>query len=215
MLASYGFLAWRRIVATEKFADAAYERSEYEIVKQVTDEVSTALGPTEEGFVASRSDAGVSAEDASTPDDLVATWLEVVSGVAGAQDAVLADVHRESGISAAAFVVLSALRETPGHRLSMHLLAGRLGMTSGGFTKLADRLQAAELIERKASSEDRRVVLAVLTDKGAASADAAMSAYQDGLRSRVGAALPAAELSRLRASARRLAEFRHGAGADA
>ena len=140
-------------------------------------------------------------------DELVRDWLEIVSSVTGAQDAVLADMHRQCGVSSAAFVVLTSLREAPDRQMSMHLLAGRLGMTSGGFTKLADRLQAAELIERHPSSADRRVVLAVLTERGAESAAIAMTAYQRGLRSRVAAALPGSHLARLRASARRLAAF--------
>ena len=139
-------------------------------------------------------------------DDLVSAWREVVASVAGAQDAVLAEVQRRSGVGPASFVVLSALREAPGHRLSMHLLASKLGMTSGGFTKLADRLQSSGLIERQPSPSDRRVVLAMLTPAGIESANSAVHAYRRGLRSRVGTVLSVAELSRLQASTRRLSE---------
>lgn len=156
--------------------------------------------------LAGEANEAAAADAAKTADELVDAWTDVVACVADTQDAVLADVYRVSGVSSAAFVVLSALRQAQDRRLSMHLLAARLGMTSGGFTKLADRLQGAELIERKPSAADRRVVLAVLTDKGARSADAAIVAYRHGLHARVAAALPASELTRLRASARRLAE---------
>lgn len=166
--------------------------------------------PALTGLAGKASEVAAAAAAAETADELVDAlvdaWTDVVAGVADTQEAVLADVYRESGVSSAAFVVLSALRAAQDRRLSMHLLAARLGMTSGGFTKLADRLQAAGLIERRPSAADRRVVLAVLTDKGARSADAAIVAYRQGLRVRVAAALPASELTRLRASARRLAE---------
>jgi DNA-binding MarR family transcriptional regulator len=49
-------------------------------------------------------------------------------------------------------------------------LAGRLGMTRGGISKLADRLIAKGLITRRANAADRRFQLLALTRKGRATA---------------------------------------------
>lgn len=53
-------------------------------------------------------------------------------------------------------------------QLRMVDLAGRLLMTKMGITKMVDRLEEDGLVKRESSSEDRRVVNAALTDKGAA-----------------------------------------------
>jgi DNA-binding MarR family transcriptional regulator len=64
------------------------------------------------------------------------------------------------------FEVLLRLLRTPGQRLTMTQLARETTLTSGGFTKLADRMVAAGLIERQPSPEDRRVTHVVLTAEG-------------------------------------------------
>ena len=56
--------------------------------------------------------------------------------------------------------------QAPDRRLPMTRLARDLTMTSGGFTKLADRMAREGLIDRRGSSDDRRVVYATLTDEG-------------------------------------------------
>jgi DNA-binding MarR family transcriptional regulator len=64
------------------------------------------------------------------------------------------------------FEVLLRLLRTPGHRLPMTRLAHEVSLTSGGFTKLADRLVRAGLIERQSCASDRRVTYAALTAEG-------------------------------------------------
>lgn len=55
-------------------------------------------------------------------------------------------------------------------------------MTSGGFTKLADRMARGGLIDRRSSVDDRRVVHAALTADGLVMAQQATRLYQDALR---------------------------------
>jgi DNA-binding MarR family transcriptional regulator len=81
-------------------------------------------------------------------------------------------------LNIAEFNALSALRRvgapfqlTPSE-LSHHLL-----FTSGGLTKLLERLERAGLIERKPAAEDRRVVLVCLTEAGRARQETAMTAH--------------------------------------
>ncbi|QMU67781.1 MarR family winged helix-turn-helix transcriptional regulator [Streptacidiphilus sp. P02-A3a] len=64
------------------------------------------------------------------------------------------------------FEVLLRLLRTPGQRLTMTQLARETTLTSGGFTKLADRMVRTGLIERQSSPEDRRVTHVLLTAEG-------------------------------------------------
>lgn len=50
--------------------------------------------------------------------------------------------------------------------LMMSEIAARLEITLGGVTALANRMDKTNLIERKRSNEDRRVVRLVITDEG-------------------------------------------------
>lgn len=66
------------------------------------------------------------------------------------------------------FEVLIRLQRTPGHRLPMSRLAREVSLSTGGFTKLADRLEREGYLERESCSSDRRVVYASLTEQGLA-----------------------------------------------
>ncbi len=113
-------------------------------------------------------------------DDLVAQWRSITSGVLRAQRRIDRIVE-ESGVPAQWFAVLHSLLLAPEHRLPMNALARDLSMTSGGFTKLADRMAVEGLIDRRSSAEDRRVVNARLTPKGLRTAEQAAGRYRDAL----------------------------------
>jgi DNA-binding MarR family transcriptional regulator len=113
-------------------------------------------------------------------DDLIVQWHNVTSGVLRAQQRIDRMV-KESGVPAQWFAVLHALLLAPEHRLPMNALAHDLSMTSGGFTKLADRMAVEGLIDRRSSADDRRVVNARLTPKGLRTAERAAQRYQDAL----------------------------------
>lgn len=67
-------------------------------------------------------------------------------------------------VTVAEWVVLRDLFDCDG--MPPSALADRLGMTRGAISKLADRLIAKELIERTASTEDRRQQTLALTSAG-------------------------------------------------
>jgi DNA-binding MarR family transcriptional regulator len=113
-------------------------------------------------------------------DDLVAQWRGITSGVTRAQRRIDRMV-KESGVPAQWFAVLHSLLLAPEHRLPMNALARDLSMTSGGFTKLADRMAVEGLIDRRSSAEDRRVVNARLTAKGLRTAEQATRRHLDAL----------------------------------
>jgi DNA-binding MarR family transcriptional regulator len=75
-------------------------------------------------------------------------------------------MERESGISHAMFEVLLHLAEAP-QGLPMGDLSRNLVLTSGGATRLVDRMVAAGLVDRCRSHTDKRVQQVTLTEEGA------------------------------------------------
>ena len=118
-------------------------------------------------------------------DDLAALWHSVTIGVARTQRRIDALVA-ESGVPAQWFAVLGLLLQADGHRLPMSVLARDVAMTSGGFTKLADRMAREGLIDRRGSALDGRVVHATLTADGLATAERVAVRYRDALRECLG-----------------------------
>jgi len=81
-------------------------------------------------------------------------WTEVAAGL------------EPLNISMAEYSVLALLGQAGRHGMRMSDLARQRLMSTGGFTRLADRLERRGLIERKPAAEDKRGYLAVLTPAG-------------------------------------------------
>ncbi len=64
------------------------------------------------------------------------------------------------------YEVLVRLSERPERKLRMCDLAGELRLSPSGLTRRLDGLVRSGLVSRQPSAEDRRVMLAVLTDAG-------------------------------------------------
>jgi DNA-binding MarR family transcriptional regulator len=62
--------------------------------------------------------------------------------------------------------VLWRLDREPERRMRMQDLAEALFLTKSGASRLIDRMELTDLVERQASNTDRRVVYAAITDKG-------------------------------------------------
>ena len=114
----------------------------------------------------------------------VRDWELVRRVIAEAHQRILARVS-DGAFHEPSFGVLSALVHAPNHRLPMSRLAREAAMTTGGFTRLADRLGAAGLIDRRGSDQDRRVVYATLTPAGLREARRLERRYQAALREEV------------------------------
>jgi DNA-binding MarR family transcriptional regulator len=69
-------------------------------------------------------------------------------------------------VSMAEYSVLALLGEAGSTGLRMSELARRRLMSSGGFTRLADRLEKRGFIQRRPSAEDGRGYVAFLTPEG-------------------------------------------------
>jgi DNA-binding MarR family transcriptional regulator len=135
--------------------------------------------------------------------ELVRNWAMVVRAIDGVQQAF--GVRLESlGMSLPYFSVLTLLMDAQDRRLPMSRIARDLSMTSGGFTKLADRMARDGLIDRRGSSGDRRVVFAALTEEGLQLARRAEAAYRAFLREQVADVVSASDLATLSKIANRL-----------
>lgn len=66
------------------------------------------------------------------------------------------------------FEVLLRISRADGGRLSMGALAEEVGLTTGGITRLVDRMIDAGLVRRVPCPTDRRVYFAALTTAGRA-----------------------------------------------
>ena len=70
------------------------------------------------------------------------------------------------GLTLGDYQVLVYLSEADDHSMRMCDLAARLQLSPSGLTRRLDGLVRAGLVERRPSDQDRRVMLAVLTDHG-------------------------------------------------
>jgi MarR family transcriptional regulator, 2-MHQ and catechol-resistance regulon repressor len=116
-----------------------------------------------------------------------------------------ADLEARCNLPHAWFEVLLRLGRSEDDRLTMGSLAEQISLTTGGVTRLVDRMQAAGYVERLPCPTDRRVSYAALTDAGRAKLDEAAHVHGANLRA-VLAAFSDADRSRLDALLDRLRE---------
>ncbi|MFC7331283.1 MarR family winged helix-turn-helix transcriptional regulator [Marinactinospora rubrisoli] len=102
------------------------------------------------------------------------------------------------------FEVLLRLQRSPGNRLPMSELARQVSLSSGGFTKLADRLERRGYLARQSCPSDRRVTYAALTPEGLALAEQARRKHVALLRTHLLAPLGAEGVRQFAARAREL-----------
>ena len=98
--------------------------------------------------------------------ELITAWGHVVEAYALVTREMRADLASSTGWPETWFEVLLRLSRSPDGRLPMTVLAEQVSFSSGGFTKLADRLVEAGLVERHPCPSDRRVTWIGLSDEG-------------------------------------------------
>ena len=89
------------------------------------------------------------------------------------------------GLSLPKLRALQHLSQAP-EGLPLGQLAERLCCVKSNVTQLVDRLEADGFVRRKSSAEDRRCVVAVLTERGARSHESASRARDDAERELLG-----------------------------
>lgn len=121
-----------------------------------------------------------------TDDDLITAWGLLHEALRDTEPLLLRGVDPcGKDMSGPWFEVLIRLQRSPEHRLPMSRLAREVSLSSGGFTKLADRLEHRGYLRREHCSEDRRVTYAALTEDGIALAEQARAKHVALLREHV------------------------------
>ena len=75
------------------------------------------------------------------------------------------------------FEVLLQLRKSPDGRLKMNQIADAIVHSTGGTTRLIDRLEEAGFVERTLCPSDRRAIHVAITDAGNAKLDDALAVH--------------------------------------
>jgi MarR family transcriptional regulator, 2-MHQ and catechol-resistance regulon repressor len=119
-------------------------------------------------------------------DDLSRSWLAFEAGCTRVRLRVERDVARALGVPGPSLAILLALPDHPGLRVTMGALSDEIDRSTGGTTKLADRLEAAGFVERHPDPRDRRVVALSLTDAGRAAARDGVHGLASSLRRHLG-----------------------------
>jgi len=125
---------------------------------------------------------GVTPDPETDDDEIVSWWGLVIEGYLATQDKLMGEINERFGLAPASFDILLRLVRSPEHRMPMTRLATEAALSSGGFTKVADRMVAADLIRRVPSPDDRRVTFAALTDHGLDMAEKTRAAAAEILR---------------------------------
>ena len=106
-----------------------------------------------------------------------------------------ADLQGSDGISLQTFEVLLRLSRSEFGQMTMSELANGVSLTTGGVTRLADRLEREGFVERRACPSDRRVVHLGLTDHGRATLESALDHHLESLQRRFASRLSARDTS--------------------
>lgn len=108
-----------------------------------------------------------------------------------------AALEEECGLPLAWFEVLLQLRRSPEGRLRMREIAEGAVYSTGGTTRLVDRIEEAGLVTRQLCPNDRRAIHVAITDAGNARLDEALRAHVGHLETGMAERLSAPERATL------------------
>jgi DNA-binding MarR family transcriptional regulator len=111
-------------------------------------------------------------------------WRSFIGTVSDLSAALEADIVRE-GVGLGDYQVLVFLSEAPSHSMRMCDLAQHLQLSPSGLTRRLDGLVKAGAVERQASHDDRRVMMAVLTEPGFATLERVAPHHVASVRRRI------------------------------
>jgi DNA-binding MarR family transcriptional regulator len=124
----------------------------------------------------------------------LAAWRSFLRAHAAAVAAIEADLNRRGLVQLTWYDLLVAVNSAPEGRLRMRELADQLVLTRSNATRLVDKLEAAQLIERHRADEDGRGAVVVLTPAGRMSLRRAWPVYATGINRYFAARLKDREL---------------------
>jgi DNA-binding MarR family transcriptional regulator len=106
-------------------------------------------------------------------------------------------LEAECELPLAWFDVLLQLRRSPDGRLKMNEIADKIVHSSGGTTRLVDRIEEAGLVARQSCPSDRRAIHVAITDAGNAKLDHALNVHLEYLDESLAKHLTASERATL------------------
>lgn len=107
------------------------------------------------------------------------------------------ELEQSVGIPLVFFDVLIHVAAAPEGRLTMSTLSVDVSLTTGGVTRLVDRMVEAGLVARQNCPSDRRSIHVVLTPQGQATLERAIAAHVDSIDRHLIAHLDAADRAAL------------------
>lgn len=114
-------------------------------------------------------------------DDRITAYGRLVEVHARLQRLLGRELEAEAGLPLTWFEALLRIARSPGGELSAGALSQQIALTSGGVTRLVDRLVAAGHVRRRASPADRRSQLVTLTAEGRAALERACAVHVRGI----------------------------------
>lgn len=106
-------------------------------------------------------------------------------------------LREQHALTLVVFEALLRIGRSPNQQMSMSQLAEDMVLTSGGVTRLVDRLADSGFVTRMPCAEDRRVHWAQLTPEGLATIEAATATHVGDLDEHFSSRMSAAEMRTL------------------
>jgi MarR family transcriptional regulator, 2-MHQ and catechol-resistance regulon repressor len=106
------------------------------------------------------------ASASAVDEPLITSWGRLVEAYSFLDRRLGKSLEAACGIPMAWFEVLLRLGRAEDDQLSMGALAEQVALTSGGVTRLLDRMVRAGYVKRRQCPTDRRIVYAALTPAG-------------------------------------------------
>ena len=108
------------------------------------------------------------------------SWRLFFESALALLDVLDTELEQAVGIPMRWYDVLVHLEETP-EGIRMNELAERILYSKSGFTRVIDRMEEAELVQRVRPEHDRRSILILLTDKGTETMEHARRHHRHGI----------------------------------
>ena len=122
------------------------------------------------------------AQPTAADDALITTFGRLVEAHSSLGRQLGRSLEQRTGVPHGWFEVLLRVSRAAGGQVSMGELAEQVALTSGGVTKLIDRMVDAGLVQRVPCPTDRRVSFAALTGQGQEALDRAVQVHAADLR---------------------------------
>lgn len=130
-------------------------------------------------------------------EEILETWAEFFVSHALATKRIESRLAESAPLSLGEYDLLLSLSRSPEFRMRFSDLAQRMVYTKSGVTRMSRRLEESGFISRKECEKDRRVVYAVLTEKGKGAMRDTWRVYRAAILELLGPVYSAAEIKQL------------------